>query len=175
MAVSNRFKEKWQEQTQNMSPDTSFLFSCGGLSCMECAFRYASCARAKTKAEWEKLIEQSNRLDGLCVADEIVSTVSPDNPEFISAIHITENSITIDTPTHTYTEKDLSNLTITPVYHPYLIRYAAPEHKSLVYGVYSVYVSAVNPAHAEAKFRDWSLGKGTKILSIVEGIYNYEE
>ena len=169
MTMSDRFMEKWHEQTDKYTSSSApFYFDCNGLSCMECAFRYTNCAGDRTKDEWETLMRQRQKCE-FNICDEIVSTVSPEAPELVSTIHITENSITIDTPTHTYTEKDLPTLARLTKYNQYLITYStpAPENK-----VYAVYVSAVNPAQAEEKFESWSLGKGTKILSVTEEVYN---
>lgn len=169
MTISDRFMEKWHEQTDKYTSSSAlFRFNCDGLSCMECAFRYAECAGARTKDEWETLMRQRQKCE-FNIRDEIVSTVSPEAPELISTIHITENSITIDTPTHTYTEKDLPTLAKPTKYKQYLITYSTPAPESKVY---AVYVSAVNHVQAEDKFESWSLGKGAKILSVTEEVYN---
>ena len=169
MTISDRFMEKWHEQTDKYTSSSAlFIFNCDGLSCMECAFRYADCSRRRTKDEWETLMRQRQKC-GFNIFDEIVSTVSPEAPELVSNIFITENSITIDTPNHTYTEKDLPTLARAAEYKSYLITYSTPAPESKVY---AVYVSAMNPAQAEDKFKSWSLGKGMKILSVTEGVYN---
>ena len=169
MTISERFMEKWHEQTDKYTSSSApFPFSCYGLSCRECAFRYTDCGRSHTKDEWETLMRQRQKCE-FNIYDEIVSTVSPETPELVSTIHITENSITIDTPTHTYTEKDLPTLARPTKYKSYLITYSTPAPEN---GVYSVYVSAVNHIQAEDKFKSWSLGKGARILSVKEGVYN---
>lgn len=169
MTISDRFMEKWHEQTDKYTSSSApFHFSCDGLSCMECAFRYTDCSRFRTKDEWETLIRQRQKCE-FDICDEIVSAVSPEAPELVSTIYITENSITIDTPTHTYTEKDLPTLTRGGEYKSYLITYStlAPDNR-----VYSVYISAVSPTQAEDKFKSWSIGKGAKIQSVMEEVYN---
>ena len=169
MTMSDRFMEKWHEQTDKYTSSSApFHFSCDGLSCMECAFRYTDCGRSRTKDEWETLMRQRQKCE-FNICDEIVSTVSPEAPELVSTIHITENSITIDTPTHTYTEKDLPTLAKATEYKQYLITYSTPAPENRVY---TVYISAISPTQAEDKFKSWSLGKGAKILSVKEGVYN---
>ena len=169
MTISDRFMEKWHEQTDKYTSSSApFHFNCDGLSCMECAFRYADCSRRRTKDEWETLMRQRQKC-GFNICDEIVSTVSPEEPELVSNIFITENSITIDTPTHTYTEKDLPTLAKPTEYKSYLITYSTPAPENRVY---AVYISAVNHVQAEDKFKSWSLGKGAKILTVMEELYN---
>lgn len=169
MTISDRFMEKWHEQTDKYTYSSGpFYFNCNGLSCMECAFRYTNCAGARTKDEWETLMRQRQKCE-FNICDKIVSTASPEAPELVSNIYITENSITIDTPTHTYTEEDLPTLAKPTECKQYLITYSTPASEGRVY---AIYISAMNPTQAEDKFKSWSLGKGTKILSVMEEVYN---